>query len=299
MEDTPNYIKLKCPACDYELLLNNKSYICENKHLYDVSKHGYINLLLANKKNTKVPGDNQEMIKSRSTFLNKGYYFALSNALNEAVSLLNQENKAKKILDIGCAEGYYIQQLRESFAQDSDHLLSGIDISKYAIQLAAKRKMNAMLAVANIYDLPFLDQEFNIVYSIFAPIDKDEIYRVLCENATLIIVGPGEEHLSGLTEHIYDNVVEHSGNYNVIDSDEKFECQEVIEVKENIIVDKDDILDLLRMTPYYWQTSEEKKENILSLSELKTPIHFYIKVYKRLSATTSSTTALINSLSGL
>jgi len=192
MEIKPNSIKLKCPACASELVLKNKSYICENKHLYDVAKHGYINLLLANKKNTKTPGDNQEMIRSRSAFLNKGYYQSLSDAVNKSISLINENNQAKKILDIGCAEGYYVNQLKQSFCVNSKHLLSGIDISKYAIQVAAKRKMDANLVVANIYDLPFFDQEFDIVYSIFAPIDIDEINRVLCDNGTLIIVGPGE-----------------------------------------------------------------------------------------------------------
>ncbi len=280
MDRKENSIKLKCPACASELALRDKSYICENGHLYDVSKYGYVNLLLANKKNTKIPGDNQDMIKSRSSFLNKAYYQGLSNTINKSISLINSKNQEKKILDIGCAEGYYLDQLKKSFTPDSKHLLGGIDISKYAIQLAAKRKMQASLAVANIYDLPFLSKEFDIVFSVFAPLDIDEIHRVLCADGTLIIIGPGEEHLSGLTEHIYDTVISHSGNYNIIDNNEKFQCQEVIEVKENIEVDKEDILDLLRMTPYYWKTSEEKKENILKLEKLNTPIHFYVKIYK-------------------
>lgn len=285
MEIETNSIKFKCPSCASELVLHDKSYVCKNKHLYDISKYGYVNLLLANKKNTKSPGDNEEMIKSRSSFLNKGYYQSLSDTLNKTIGLLTEDNQPKKILDIGCAEGYYLDQLKQSFDLNSKHLFGGIDISKSGIQLAAKRKMNSRLAVANIYDLPFLNKEFNIGYSIFAPIDKDEISRVLCDNGALIIVGPGEEHLSGLAEHIYDNVISHSGNYNIIDNNEKFECLEVIEVKENIVVEQEDILDLLRMTPYYWQTSEEKKENILKLTKLNTPIHFYVKVYRKLSET--------------
>ena len=282
MEIEQNNIKLKCPSCDSKLVLRDKSYVCENKHLYDIAKYGYINLLLANKKNTKIPGDNQEMIKSRSVFLNKGYYLSLSDSINKCISLLIGDNQSTKILDIGCAEGYYLNQLQQVFTLNSKNLLSGIDISKYAIQLSAKRKMNAMLAVANIYDLPFFDKEFDIIYSIFTPIDIKEIERVLTYNGSLIVVGPGEEHLSGLTEHIYDNVVSHSGNYNIVDNNKKFECKKVLEIKENIVVEHNDILDFLRMTPYYWQTTEEKKENILKLTKLSTPIHFYIKVYKKL-----------------
>jgi hypothetical protein len=33
------------------------------------------------------------------------------------------------------------------------------------------------------------------------------------------------------------------------------------------------------MTPYYWQITVEKKEKILALSELRTTVHFYVRVY--------------------
>ena len=38
MQIKPNSIKLKCPACSAELVLKEKSYLCEKGHLYDVSK---------------------------------------------------------------------------------------------------------------------------------------------------------------------------------------------------------------------------------------------------------------------
>jgi 23S rRNA (guanine745-N1)-methyltransferase len=96
------------------------------------------------------------------------------------------------------------------------------------------------------------------------------------------MVGPAEEHLKGLTAHIYDEVLPHKGNYSVLDDKKEFIFEKQIEIKEEITVKKEDILDLLRMTPYYWQTTVEIKEKILALDELITTIHFYIRVYKKL-----------------
>jgi len=276
-------IKLKCPLCNLGLDLNNKSYTCANNHSYDISKHGYTNLLLVNKKNSKRPGDNAEMVKSRSAFLNNGYYQCLANSLSQYIHELTGDSKVKKILDLGCGEGYYLSQLQNTLSEHSKHLLTGLDISKNAVQSASKRKINAKLFVGSIYDLPYFNQEFDIAFSIFAPIGIEEIHRVLCENGVIIIVGPGEEHLNGLTKHIYDTVVSHSGNYNIIDSSENFQCIKTIEIKENISVQNENILDLLRMTPYYWKTTQEKKQKILALDKLDTTLHFYIKAYKRIS----------------
>ena len=95
------------------------------------------------------------------------------------------------------------------------------------------------------------------------------------------MVGPAEEHLKGLTSHIYDEVLPHKGNYSVLDDKKGFMLKEQIEIKKEITIKKEDILDLLKMTPYYWQTTIEKKEKILALDELKTIIHFYIRVYSK------------------
>ena len=37
---------LACPKCHQQLHLENKTLKCENNHCYDISKRGYINLLL-------------------------------------------------------------------------------------------------------------------------------------------------------------------------------------------------------------------------------------------------------------
>jgi 23S rRNA (guanine745-N1)-methyltransferase len=276
----PKSILFKCPSCNEALIKEKKTYRCKNKHTYDEAKEGYVNLLLAQHKKSKNPGDNDEMIKSRQAFLNKGYYSSLSAQIVKIIASSKQRFN-QNILDIGCGEGYYMDEIKK--ASTSEKLsLNGIDISKTAVKLAGKRKMKALLSVSSAYDLPFFDNSFNTILSVFSPVSSKEIDRLLKSgNSQIIMVGPAEEHLKELTAHIYDEVLPHKGNYSVLDDEKAFTLKEQIEIKEEISVKKEDILDLLRMTPYYWQTTVEIKENILALDELKTTIHFYIRVYSK------------------
>lgn len=271
-------MSFKCPVCNLGLMLQSNSYICKNNHVHDISKFGYVNLLMVNQKKSKDPGDSEEMNKSRNAFLNKGYYNSLSEKLNQMISKNISPNSS--ILDIGCGVGYYLSKLKESTKESENIHFAGIDISKSAIQIAAKRKIGANLAVASAYNLPFLDQSFDLLYSVFSPISPSDSARVLKENGGLVIAGPGEQHLRGLTTYIYDNIIPHSGN-NVLDDSNEFEYIESIEIKENITVQKEDILNLVKMTPYYWQITKEQLEKINQLESLETPIHFYIKKYKK------------------
>ena len=74
-----------CPVCGKQLNKVLNTYRCLNNHCFDVSKEGYVNLLL----NSKHSGDNKEMIRSRSLFLNKGYFEKLRQETIEVIKTLN------------------------------------------------------------------------------------------------------------------------------------------------------------------------------------------------------------------
>jgi len=276
-------ISFKCPSCNEALIKESKTYRCSNKHTYDEAKEGYVNLLLAQHKKSKNPGDNDEMIKSRQAFLNKGYYSSLSSKIVQIIAS-TEKGLNQYILDVGCGEGYYMDEIKKASIKENATLsFCGIDISKTAVKLAGKRKMDALVSVSSAYDLPFFDNSFDSIISVFSPVSANEINRLLkSEDSQIIMVGPAQKHLKGLTAHIYDEVLPHKGNYSVLDDKKEFILEKQIEIKEEITVKKEDILDLLRMTPYYWQTTIEIKEKILALDELKTTIHFYIRIYKKL-----------------
>ncbi len=267
----------KCPSCHNRLQTATaegaKSYRCSNNHNFDMAKEGYLNLLLAQHKRSRNPGDSDDMIRSRQRFLNGGYYQTLADAIVKQVGI-GPDNQ--RVLDMGCGEGYYMDQLR----QRSDTLqLTGIDISKTAMRLAAKRKMNAQLAVDSAFSMPLHSDSIDCAISIFSPVSAKDTARVLVPGGSLIMVGPGEQHLSGLTAHIYSDRVPHQGN-NLDDSLGDFSLQETLEIKDSITITGPDILDLLKMTPYYWHARAEQQALIANLKTLETVIHFMIKIYK-------------------
>jgi len=74
-----------CPVCSSPLTLAAGAYSCGNRHSYDISKEGYVNLLLANQKQSRDPGDSKEMLDARKSFLNRGYYKSLARAVTSLI----------------------------------------------------------------------------------------------------------------------------------------------------------------------------------------------------------------------
>ena len=268
----------KCPNCARPLLQLDEqpqTWRCDNNHSFDMAREGYLNLLLAQRKRSRNPGDSDEMMRSRQRFLAAGYYRPLSDAIVHAV--VNAVGGVEqRVVDLGCGEGHYLQQLRDA---SSELTLLGMDISKLAVQLAAKRKMNALLAVDSVFNIPLFDDNIDTAISVFSPISADETARILKPGGTLIMVGPGEEHLSGLTALIYQQNVPHRGNHQVLENTPQFALQQQLEIKQSIVVNDRDILDLLKMTPYYWHSRPEQQQMLAELDKLETIIHFYINIY--------------------
>ena len=84
------------------------------------------------------------------------------------------------LLDAGCGEGYYTQGVREALlsAGKTPHV-AGFDISKFAVQKAARRCPDLDLAVATAYHLPVGDGAVDLVMNVFSPLAIEEFRRVL------------------------------------------------------------------------------------------------------------------------
>jgi 23S rRNA (guanine745-N1)-methyltransferase len=181
-----------CPVCGKQLNKVLNTYRCLNNHCFDVSKEGYVNLLL----NSKHSGDNREMIRSRSLFLNKGYFEKLRQETIEVIKTLNIKN----ILDVGCGEGYYDRGIKDQVNVD----LIGLDISKDACIKASKTNKDILYVVASSNKIPFADNEIDLLLNIFAPHYEEEFTRVC--NKYILKVVPNKNHLIELKELLYENV---------------------------------------------------------------------------------------------
>lgn len=279
MENKAHKNIYKCPVCDLPLIKQERQYVCEKKHSFDISQKNHVNLLLANQKKTKDPGDSKKMMENRRNFLNKGYYSKFSEGLNEAIDF-HLKPGAEYILDAGCGEGYFISMLKNKLSNEVNrkHInYYGIDISKSAIKYASGRDKTINFAVGSNFNLPVLNNSLDCVIRNFAPGEAREFSRVLKDHGKLIIVTPGVEHLFELKERLYEKPRKHEEKD---DSKEGFELIEHREIQYNIdLKDSKDIQNLITMTPYFWSITNEMRNRINKLESFTTTLHFNIHVY--------------------
>jgi 23S rRNA (guanine745-N1)-methyltransferase len=296
----------KCPVCGAELTKTVGVFSCPQKHSYDIAKQGYVNLLLANQKRTKEPGDSKEMIASREYFLEQGYYDPLSDKLNQIIlGWIAEPSKdagtaAKtaepapesarahmNILDLGCGEGFYSRRL-QSFLEDADTArqvqIWGIDISKSAIQKAAKKNPSIQFCIGSNFQLPYLKESFDVIFSIFSPFSGRELARVLKPDGKIIVVRPGPGHLKELASLLYEKFeLQGKSPDAAIEPDlqplQTFEVKYPVRLKTNR-----DIESLVGMTPYFWTLNDEKKQRLSQQQDLPATADFRLSCFKRAPA---------------
>ena len=204
------YIKsiFSCPVCGKELKFDERSYKCESGHCFDRSKSGYVNLLTSDKMHSKLPGDNKLMVRARRSFLQKGYYSYLAESLSSIIC--RHAENGISLIDAGCGEGYYTEEILRSLRENNIKArLGGLDISKSAVDLAAKRKQeNIEYAVSSVFHIPAADKSIDISLSVFSPICLEEFYRILRKNGLFYMVIPDTMHLWELKSVIYDRPYE-------------------------------------------------------------------------------------------
>lgn len=264
-----------CPKCLEPLKKVERSYICCQRHQYDVSKEGYVNLILANQKHSKEPGDPKESLQSRRSFLGKGYYEALSNELNRViVPLLND---GASFFDAGCGTGYYLKRLMDATKVSCSFF--AVDIGKEAVKMCSKLNPKAHTAVASVFHLPIADHSFDALMSVFCPYSAEEFSRVVKENGYVIAVMPGKRHLFEMKEIVYENPYENEeAGYQLPD----FELVESRKVTDKIVLQStEDIKALWKMTPYVHKTRVEDTEKLWKYETLETTIDFLVLIYKK------------------
>ena len=275
---------LICPVCKKRLIPSGNSFVCTENHSFDLSKSGYLHLLTSKGRNPKLAGDNAEMVKSRSAFLDKGYYQPLAEKIAKILADSFESKGIVKpvIIDSGCGEGFYTTSFCKSLPAA---YIYGLDISKNAVNHAAKRascdkQNNAFFCVASSFELPFKSGCADAVISIFAPVCNDEYSRVLKKKGRLFVAAPNADHLFGLKEALYEKPYKNKPNeYNLTN----FKLEKQHDLRFEITLDcNNDIQSLFKMTPYYYKTSIADTEKLNSLNSLKTVCDFCILEYVKI-----------------
>lgn len=260
---------LRCPVCSGGFSQGEKSLLCENGHCFDKAKEGYVNLLSGCRKSGDAIGDNREMAKNRKAFLDGGYYACLADAVAKLV-------QGDTVLDICCGEGYYTEKIMSSAGKRQYY---GFDLSREMVRLAAKRKCGATFFVANIADIPVRDESVDFAFHLFAPFHAGEFHRIMKTGGRLVTVFPGKRHLFALKEVLYD--VPYENDEKIPDTGD-FRLVETVTVKDRIRLEgNENIMSLLRMTPYFYHTPTEGLQRISTLDSLETEVEFVLAVMRK------------------
>ena len=267
-----------CPICGERLEKDAARYYCARRHSYDIASAGYVHLLPANQKNSLAPGDDKNMAAARNRFLNGGWYQPLRDRIARFAAELVPPGGV--VFDSGCGEGYYTDGIARRLEQGKPGVqVYGIDISKFSLRWAAKRNRAISFAVASAYHLPLPEKSVDFLLNCFSPLAIDEFRRVLKPGGYFLYVVPAPKHMWELKCVLYDKPYENREQR--VDY-EGFDCVQVTRVEDQVhFRDRQTILDLFGMTPYFWKTPKEGSARLETLSELEMQISFDLHLFQR------------------
>lgn len=242
-----------CPICQEKLTLVENSLKCSNRHSFDLSKFGYVNLAPQIKQSANYDKEN---FQNRQQILEAGFYQAI---LEEISDLLTTNPSAKTVLDIGCGEGFYSRKLQESHP---DKIFYAFDISKDSVQIAAKSEPNWAVNwfVGDLARLPIKDASMDILLDIFSPANYGEFHRVLSKDGILIKVIPTKNHLKEIRQRVQYQLT----NKDYSNQDIKNHFQEHFTILSNQTasltktITSDQLQALLSMTPLLFHIDQTK-----------------------------------------
>ena len=259
---------LICPVCRQVLKPIGSSYVCDQRHCFDIARKGYVNLLLKGGEH----GDDRSMLTARRDFLSAGYYLPFAQELCRAVS----KHRHNTVLDMGCGEGYYSSQMAEL----QDARVYAFDISKYAAAMTASRNKRLTVFTASSFSIPVADESIDVAVSVFAPFDAKEVGRILNKNGILVVAYPLKDHLLELKQAVYDEVLL---NPDIVPSAEGLVLDEITNVIYTVKINNNNhVKALFSMTPYVYRTHKEHTERLDKLESLNCSVEIGVAVYKKI-----------------
>jgi len=253
---------LQCPVCQQPLYLT-QHYSC-GKHHFDRAKEGYVNLCIP-----PIRGDDALLVNARANFFQTNPYKPLMVKLQSMITSFST------VLDVGCGTGAYLEFMKRN---DSTLTTIGCDGSKKAIRKAAKLDTQTLYMVANMNALPLLNESVDVILSVFAPYNSEEIQRVLKPNGQLIVVQPAPNHLFELKQVLYD-IVKLNPDTTLTIPGLTGNLNEQLEFE--MILNQDELQALFAMTPYVYTSSQQASMKLKALVSLNIKASFKISVFTK------------------
>ena len=274
---------LCCPLDAAPLVTDELSLVCEHGHRFDVARQGYVNLLGAKDKRSKDPGDSKQMVSARAAFLNADFYQPVADAcLNITLGYCSTLADGHiTLMDAGCGDGYYLHHVQENLPSDIGNRTSlvGFDISKWAVQQCARRCDGTWFVGSNRH-IPMADGSVDLLFDMFGFPDYSSFGRILAPRGRLVRVTPGDRHLIQLREIIYPSIKPRRDRTLY---PETFKVVSKQQITSEMSLGAEDLKHLLLMTPHMFRTSPERRQQVLSHSQLTLTVDV---IFEELEATT-------------
>lgn len=261
-----------CPVCRAPLTTGTAAWRCAGGHAFDVAREGYVNLLPVQHKHSRSPGDSAGMLRARRAFLAAGHYAPLRDAVVDLLRPLG----AERLLDLGCGEGWYTGAMT-AIAAD----VTGIDIAKDAVRLAARAHPGIVWLVATGASLPVADGAVDLVTSLFAPLPAAELARVTAPGGHLLVVAPAADHLATLRAALFEEVRPHAPEKFAAELAPAFVPARQQDVRFALHLRNEALRQLLAMTPYAWRAKPARRAALEAMDRFGTTAAFSLLLLRR------------------
>lgn len=271
---------LACPMDATALVKKEQQLCCAHGHHFDVARQGYVNLLTVQQKKSKQPGDNKEMVAARATFLNTDAYQPITQSLLPILnSVLTDEARHYCVLDAGCGDGYYLDQLSNTVTHP--HVVwMGVDISKFAVIAAAKRNTSIAWLVSSNKQLPVLPHSVDVILSVFGFPNERGFAQALTSTGYVVLVEPNAQHLIELRNELYETIDSSSSKEKPWASTEMFFKKNQQRLTyQTPLLNNHQLSNLLKMTPHFYRAPKEAIDRVCALSNLRVTVDVTITLY--------------------
>nr|WP_289038459.1 methyltransferase domain-containing protein [uncultured Allobacillus sp.] len=271
--------KLRCPLCHQAIhVADSSKLVCKNHHAFDLAKQGYVNLL-------NQPSDSQydkKLFTSRREIITQtNLYQLLHQKLSEIIANHLKGRSGQILLDAGSGEGSHLEQVTRG-QKDSLNAGIGIDISKEGVKMAAGKYKRQMWFVADLANLPLIDQSVAVIMNILSPANYQEFKRVLEDDGLVIKVVPRAGYLAELREVLGKKNEQAYDNEKITSLfKEHFHIVDEISLTDQVLLSSEERAHLAQMAPLAWHAEQEEIEQFIERGSEKVTVDLDVLIGKR------------------
>ncbi|NGQ93930.1 methyltransferase domain-containing protein [Brevibacillus sp. SYP-B805] len=267
-----------CPHCESSMkVVDWKSLICANKHTFDITKQGYLNMMIRPSHSHY----NKELFEARHKTISESSLYApmhkwIAKAIKQHVEV---STDPVMVLDAGCGEGSHLQKILDDCMCPTITGF-GIDISKEGIAMAAKRYKNSLWMVGDLARTPFKDRSFQVILSILSPSNYTEFKRILIQDGLVIKVLPRPNYLKELREELFDTNSKkvYQNEKTVSLFKEHLQLLEAFQLRYTQNLSQSELPHIVQMTPLAWSADRERIKTYLKKDSAEITVDLEILV---------------------